>query len=30
VLTPTRELCVQVTEEIRRIGVFRNVAADAI
>jgi len=30
VLTPTRELCVQVTEEIRRIGVFRNVAAVAI
>jgi len=30
VLTPTRELCVQVTEEIRRIGVFRNVSAVAI
>jgi ATP-dependent RNA helicase DeaD len=30
VLTPTRELCVQVTEEIRRIGVFRNVTAVAI
>jgi ATP-dependent RNA helicase DeaD len=30
VLTPTRELCVQVTEEIRRIGVFRNVDAVAI
>ena len=30
VLTPTRELCVQVTEEIRRIGVFRNVGAVAI
>jgi ATP-dependent RNA helicase DeaD len=30
VLTPTRELCVQVTEEIRRIGVFRNVEAVAI
>jgi ATP-dependent RNA helicase DeaD len=30
VLTPTRELCVQVTEEIRRLGVFRNVAAVAI
>jgi ATP-dependent RNA helicase DeaD len=30
ILTPTRELCVQVTEEIRRIGVFRNVAAVAI
>ena len=29
-LTPTRELCVQVTEEIRRIGVFRNVGAVAI
>ncbi|MGZ8562928.1 MAG: DEAD/DEAH box helicase, partial [Candidatus Limnocylindria bacterium] len=29
-LTPTRELCVQVTEEIRRLGVFRNVAAVAI
>jgi hypothetical protein len=25
VLTPTRELCVQVTEEIARIGSFRNV-----
>jgi len=30
VLTPTRELCVQVTEEIRRLGVFRNVATVAI
>ncbi|MEP6808368.1 MAG: DEAD/DEAH box helicase, partial [Chloroflexota bacterium] len=30
VLTPTRELCVQVTEEIRRLGVFRNVTAVAI
>ncbi|HEX2194002.1 MAG TPA: DEAD/DEAH box helicase [Candidatus Limnocylindria bacterium] len=30
VLTPTRELCVQVTEEVRRIGVFRNVEAVAI
>ncbi|HSM38680.1 MAG TPA: DEAD/DEAH box helicase [Candidatus Limnocylindrales bacterium] len=30
VLTPTRELCVQVTEEIRRLGVFRNVSAVAI
>ena len=30
VLTPTRELCVQVTEEIRRIGAFRNVSAVAI
>ncbi|HTE64998.1 MAG TPA: DEAD/DEAH box helicase [Candidatus Binatia bacterium] len=30
VLTPTRELCVQVTEEIRRIGAFRNVTAVAI
>jgi ATP-dependent RNA helicase DeaD len=30
VLTPTRELCVQVTEEIRRIGAFRNVGAVAI
>ena len=30
VLTPTRELCVQVTEEIRRIGVFRGVEAVAI
>jgi ATP-dependent RNA helicase DeaD len=30
VLTPTRELCVQVTEEIRRIGIFRNVGAVAI
>ncbi len=25
VLTPTRELCLQVTEEMRRIGVFRGV-----
>ena len=30
VLTPTRELCVQVTEEIRRIGAFRGVGAVAI
>jgi ATP-dependent RNA helicase DeaD len=30
VLTPTRELCVQVTEEIHRIGFFRNVGAVAI
>jgi ATP-dependent RNA helicase DeaD len=30
VLTPTRELCVQVTEEIRRLGAFRNVSAVAI
>jgi ATP-dependent RNA helicase DeaD len=30
ILTPTRELCVQVTEEIRRLGVFRNVPAVAI
>jgi ATP-dependent RNA helicase DeaD len=30
VLTPTRELCVQVTEEIRRIGAFRHVTAVAI
>ncbi|HEX3220646.1 MAG TPA: DEAD/DEAH box helicase [Candidatus Limnocylindria bacterium] len=30
ILTPTRELCVQVTEEIRRIGIFRNVNAVAI
>ncbi len=30
VLTPTRELCVQVTEEVRRIGAFRNVEAVAI
>lgn len=30
VLTPTRELCVQVTEEIGRLGVFRNVKAVAI
>ncbi|HEX2141428.1 MAG TPA: DEAD/DEAH box helicase, partial [Candidatus Limnocylindria bacterium] len=30
VLTPTRELCVQVTEELRRIGTFRNVGAVAI
>jgi ATP-dependent RNA helicase DeaD len=30
VLTPTRELCVQVTEEIRRLGIFRNVSAVAI
>jgi ATP-dependent RNA helicase DeaD len=30
VLTPTRELCVQVTEEVRRIGAFRNVDVVAI
>ncbi len=30
VLTPTRELCVQVTEEIARIGQFRNVHTVAI
>jgi ATP-dependent RNA helicase DeaD len=30
VLTPTRELCVQVTEEIARIGQFRGVRALAI
>ncbi len=30
VLTPTRELCVQVTEEVRRIGAFRNVEVVAI
>ena len=30
VLTPTRELCVQVTEEIRRLGALRNVTAVAI
>ncbi len=30
VLTPTRELCVQVTEEIARIGGFRNVRTVAI
>jgi ATP-dependent RNA helicase DeaD len=30
ILTPTRELCVQVTEELRRIGQFRNVDAVAI
>jgi len=30
VLTPTRELCVQVTEEIGRIGQFRNVRTVAI
>jgi len=30
VLTPTRELCVQVTEEIRRIGAFRGIDAVAI
>ncbi|MDH4333826.1 MAG: DEAD/DEAH box helicase [Chloroflexota bacterium] len=30
VLTPTRELCVQVTEEINRLGEFRNVTAVAI
>ncbi|HET6380666.1 MAG TPA: DEAD/DEAH box helicase [candidate division Zixibacteria bacterium] len=30
VLTPTRELCLQVTEELKRIGQFRNVDAVAI
>jgi ATP-dependent RNA helicase DeaD len=30
VLTPTRELCVQVTEEIARIGQFRGVQSVAI
>ena len=30
VLTPTRELCVQVAEEVARIGVFRNVQVVAI
>ena len=30
ILTPTRELCVQVTEEIARIGQFRNVRTVAI
>ena len=30
VLTPTRELCVQVTDEIARIGTFRNVRTVAI
>ncbi|MDQ3691582.1 MAG: DEAD/DEAH box helicase [Chloroflexota bacterium] len=30
ILTPTRELCVQVTEEIARIGRFRNVRTVAI
>jgi ATP-dependent RNA helicase DeaD len=30
VLTPTRELCVQVTDEVGRIGAFRGVAAVAI
>jgi len=30
VLTPTRELCVQVTDEIARIGQFRGVSAVAI
>ncbi|HUF05812.1 MAG TPA: DEAD/DEAH box helicase [Candidatus Binatia bacterium] len=30
VLTPTRELCVQVTDEIGRIGQFRGVATVAI
>jgi len=30
VLTPTRELCVQVTEELSRIGRFRRVTAAAI
>jgi ATP-dependent RNA helicase DeaD len=30
VLTPTRELCVQVTDEIAAIGRFRNVGAAAI
>ncbi|MDQ3880697.1 MAG: DEAD/DEAH box helicase, partial [Chloroflexota bacterium] len=30
VLTPTRELCVQVTDEIARLGQFRNVRPVAI
>ncbi len=30
VLTPTRELCVQVTDEIARLGAFRNVVPVAI
>jgi ATP-dependent RNA helicase DeaD len=30
ILTPTRELCVQVTEEIARIGLFRGVRTVAI
>ena len=30
VLTPTRELCVQVSDEIGRIGLFRNVSVVAI
>ena len=30
ILTPTRELCVQVTEELRRLGVFRGVNATSI
>ena len=30
ILTPTRELCVQVTEEIARIGQFRGVRLVAI
>ena len=30
VLTPTRELCVQVTEEMRRLGVFRGVKVVSI
>jgi len=30
VLTPTRELCVQVTDEIGRIGAFRGVSAVSI
>jgi ATP-dependent RNA helicase DeaD len=30
VLTPTRELCVQVTDEIGRLGAFRNVVPVAI
>ncbi len=30
ILTPTRELCVQVTDEIARIGQFRNVRTVAI
>ncbi|MCC6618998.1 MAG: DEAD/DEAH box helicase, partial [Chloroflexi bacterium] len=30
ILTPTRELCVQVTEEIARIGQFRGVRTVAI
>jgi ATP-dependent RNA helicase DeaD len=30
ILTPTRELCVQVSDEIGRIGLFRNVGVVAI